>query len=183
MSETGYLQTVFFYVIAGFSLFASYFVVTAHNLFRCAVGLIAVLIGIAGLYLLMDAQLLSAIQIAVYVGGIVVLIVFAILMVSDVTQKVFRVSSAWRRVAAMAACAGLFALMSGALLAHRFAGAGGEPASATARDVGRALLSLAPTGFIVPFEVISLVLLAAMVGAITVAGGDEKSPDDKGEQP
>jgi NADH-quinone oxidoreductase subunit J len=130
----------------------------------------------------MDAQLLSAIQIAVYVGGIVVLIVFAILMVADVTQKVFRVSSAWRRVAALTAGAGLFALISGALLSHSFPVEGVTPASATAREVGRSLLSLAPDGFIVPFEVISLVLLAAMVGAITVAGGDDGSQDGKGGQ-
>lgn len=183
MNGTGPLQTVFFYVIAAFVLFSAYFVVTARNLFRCAVGLIAVLIGIAGHYLLMDAQFLSAIQIAVYVGGIVVLIVFAILMVADVTQKVFRVSALWRRAAAFAAAAGLFLLIAGAVLAHRFPGEGSAPAAATAQDVGRALLSLERNGFILPFEVISLVLVAALVGAITVAGADGRNGEREGGNP
>ena len=68
------METFAFWMIAAYTLFAAYFVVTARNLFRCAVGLAATLIGIAGLYLLMDAQFLSSIQIAVYVGGVVVLV-------------------------------------------------------------------------------------------------------------
>ena len=81
------LETIAFWMIAAYTLFAAYFVVTARNLFRCAVGLAGTLIGVAGLYLLMEATFLSSIQIAVYVGGVVVLVVFAVLMVEDVTQK------------------------------------------------------------------------------------------------
>lgn len=183
MNGTGPLQTVFFYVMAAFVFYAAYFVVTARNLFRCAVGLIAVLIGIAGHYLLMDAQFLSAIQIAVYVGGIVVLIVFTVLMTADVTQKVFRVSALWRRVTSFYAAAGLFVLIVLAVLGHGFAAPGAAPASATAQEVGRGLLSLERTGFILPFEVITLVLLAALIGAITVAGADDRDVDRKEGRP
>ena len=58
------LDAFAFWCIAVYTLTAAWFVVTARNLFRCAVGLAATLIGVAGLYLLMDAQFLSAIQIA-----------------------------------------------------------------------------------------------------------------------
>ncbi len=168
-------STVFFYLIAAFVLFSAYFVVTARNLFRCAVGLISVLVGIAGTYLLMDAQFLSAMQITVYVGGIVVLIVFAILLVADVTQKVFRQSAAWRKgVAGLATC-----LLGGIILtsinAFHFNEQAAVPAkSATVGQIGQALLSPNRDGFILPFEVISLVLLAALIGAVTVARSDEE---------
>ena len=167
--------TVFFYLMAAFVLFSAYFVVTARNLFRCAIGLIAVLLGVAGMYLLMDAQFLSAVQVTVYIGGIVVLIVFAILLIADVTQKEFRKSAAWRKGVAGAATLLLCSLMVGTMLSFDFnQAAAGPPQSASVTAIGRALLSPLRDGFILPFEVISLVLLAAMIGAVTVARSDEE---------
>jgi NADH-quinone oxidoreductase subunit J len=164
------LEAAAFWIIAIYTLFAAYFVVTARNLFRCAVGLAAVLIGIAGLYLIMDAQFLSAIQIAVYVGGVVVLVVFAVLMVEDVTQKEFLRSPLSRCMAAALIVELLLVIVAGSLLTQGFGKVRPEPAAAQVREIGRALLSTAPGGFVLPFEVISLVLVAALVGAITVAG-------------
>jgi NADH-quinone oxidoreductase subunit J len=172
------LETVFFWLIAAFTVVSATFVVTAHNLFRSAMGLTSVLVGIAGLYLLMDAQFLSAIQIAVYVGGVVVLIVFAVLMVADVTQKVFLSSGLARRLVAAGAGAALFALVTGAIRALGFRAAAAAPRAASVEELGRALLEAGPGGYVLPFEVISLVLVAALVGAITVAGGRD---EDEGE--
>ena len=176
------LETFAFYAIAAYTLFATYFGVTARNLFRCAVGLAAVLIGIAGLYLLMDAQFLSSIQVAVYVGGVVVLVVFAVLMVEDVTQKEFLRSPLSRCIIAAVVGELLFAIVAGTMLSQGFGTERPPQASAQVRDIGHALLSTGPGGFVLPFEVISLVLVAALVGAITVAGkpGDDftKGEDD-----
>jgi len=174
------LEGLFFYLMAAFVLFSSYFVVTARNLFRCAMGLASVLIGIAGLYLLMDAQFLSAIQIAVYVGGVVVLVVFAVLMVEDVTQKQYLYSPFSRNVISAVIAELFFVIAVGAALTQGFGPARPEPASAQVDQLGRALLSVAPGGFALPFEVISLVLVAALVGAITVAG--QHGDDDDLEQ-
>jgi NADH-quinone oxidoreductase subunit J len=164
------LETLFFYLISGFILFSAYFVVTARNLFRCAMGLAAVLIGIAGAYLLMDAQFLSAIQVAVYVGGVVVLVVFAVLMVSDVTQKDYLRSPLSRNVIAAVVAELLLVIVAAAALTQGFGTSRPEPAAAQVREIGHALLETGPGGFALPFEVISLVLVAALVGAITVAG-------------
>jgi len=164
------LETFAFWLIAAYTLFAAYFVVTARNLFRCAVGLAAALIGIAGLYLLMDAQFLSAVQIAVYVGGVVVLVVFAILMVADVTQKEFLRSPLSRCLIASIVAELLLLIVCGAMLSQGFGTARPPQAAAQVGEIGRALLNTGPGGFVLPFEVISLVLVAALVGAITVAG-------------
>jgi len=173
------LETIAFWMIAAYTLFAAYFVVTARNLFRCAVGLAGTLIGVAGLYLLMEATFLSSIQIAVYVGGVVVLVVFAVLMVEDVTQKEFLRSPLSRCLLASLVAELLLAVVAGTLLSQGFGTNRPVPASADVREIGRALLSTQAGGFVLPFEVISLVLVAALVGAITVAG----KPGDDYEKP
>jgi NADH-quinone oxidoreductase subunit J len=172
------LESIFFYLMAAFILFSAYFVVTARNLFRCAIGLTAVLIGVAGIYLLMDAQFLSAVQVAVYVGGVVVLVVFAVLMVSDVTQKEYLRSPFSRSVAAAIIAELLLMIVAAAAVVQGFGGARPAPASAPVREIGHALLATGPGGFALPFEVISLVLIAALVGACTVAG---ERDDGEGE--
>jgi len=164
------LESFFFYLIAAFVLFSAYFVVMARNLFRCAIGLTAVLIGIAGAYLLMDAQFLSAVQVAVYVGGVVVLVVFAVLMVEDVTQKEYLRTPFSRSIIAAVIAELLLVIIAGAALTQGFGADRPAPASAQIREIGHALLGTGPDGFALPFEVISLVLVAALVGAITVAG-------------
>jgi NADH-quinone oxidoreductase subunit J len=132
----------FFYLIALFVLYSAYFVVTARNLFRSAMGLLAVLIGIAGMYLLLNAQFLSAVQVVVYIGGIVVLMVFAILLIADVTQKVFEQSPNWRKGLIGFASLLWFSLLAGSLLSYRFGAAApaAEAKSASIREIGRALL-------------------------------------------
>ncbi len=165
-----------FYILAALVLYSAYFVVTARNLFRCAVGLISALLGIAGLYLLINAQFLSAIQVTVYIGGIVVLIVFVILLVTDVTQKVFQQSSSWRKGAVAAVSCLLFGLLATMLHSYDFhSTAATEAQSASVEQIGRALLSPERGGFVLPFEVISLVLIAALIGAVTVARTDTES--------
>jgi NADH-quinone oxidoreductase subunit J len=146
------LEAAAFWIIAVYTLVAAYFVISARNLFRCAVGLAAVLIGIAGLYLVMDAQFLSAIQIAVYVGGVVVLVVFAVLMVEDVTQKEFLRSPLSRCIVAALVAELLLAIVAGAMLSQGFGPHRPEPAAAQVRDIGHALLGTGPGGFVLPFE-------------------------------
>ena len=173
----------FFFLIALFVLYSAYFVVTARNLFRSAMGLIAVLLGIAGMYLLLDAQFLSAVQVVVYIGGIVVLMVFAILLIADVTQKVFRQSPSWRKGWIGAASLLWFGLLAGAMLSYRFGPVTTAEAKAgSIHEIGRALLSPAAGGYALPFEVISLLLIAAMVGAVTVARAEEDRGDRKEEK-
>ena len=100
-----------FYLFSGLALLSAYFVVTTPNLFRGAIGLIALLLAIAGMYLIVDAQFLSAVQIIVYVGGIVVLIVYVVLLMSDATQQSSLASSRWRKAVAGTLAAFLFVVL------------------------------------------------------------------------
>ncbi len=167
------MKTFLFYLFSAMGLLSAYFVVTINNLFRAAIGLISLLLAVAGMYLLLDAQFLSAVQIMVYVGGIVVLIVYVVLLVADVTQKPTEEAAPWRKAVAGVLAAGLFALLVAAILSHPFTAIpGAAERSASVAEIGGSLLSPDPQGFVLPFEVISLVLVAAIVGAITIAQGE-----------
>ncbi|MBI5384375.1 MAG: NADH-quinone oxidoreductase subunit J [Verrucomicrobia bacterium] len=165
------MNTFLFYLFSAAALLSAYFVVTVHNLFRAAMGLIGVLLSIAGLYLLVDAQFLSAVQIMVYVGGIVVLIVYVVLLVADVAQKQVHHAATWRKAVAGFLAAALFTLLAVAAHSHDFGVAQVPARSASVTEIGTALLSPERNGYVLPFEVISLVLVAAIVGAITIARG------------
>jgi len=164
------IRTALFYFLSAATLFSAYFVVTARNLFRCTIGLISLLLGIAGMYLLIDAQFLSAVQISVYIGGVTVLIVYVILLVADVTQKSFRQGARWRKISVGILAFLLFLLLLTAVGSFDFSSTGKlPPRSASAAEIGKALVSPQRGGYVLAFEIISLVLIAAIVGAITIA--------------
>jgi len=167
------MKTFLFYFLSATALLSAYFVVTVHNLFRAALGLIGLLLSIAGFYLLMDAQFLSAVQITVYVGGIVVLIVYVVLLMSDVAQKLELPTPRWR-MAAGGALAGLVCVLLWIAVCSPgvLSGTKSEARSASVADIGTALLSPGANGYVLPFELISLLLIAAIVGAITIARGN-----------
>ena len=177
------MNTFLFYILSLVALLSAYFVVTVHNLFRAAMGLIGLLLSIAGMYLLIDAQFLSAVQITVYVGGIVVLIVYVVLLFSDVAQKLELETARWRQAIGAVLGVAVFTVLWLAIRGFDFtAGQKLDAKSASVTEIGTALLSK-PTekGFVLPFEIISLLLIAAIVGAITIAraGDGEKKPEQK----
>ena len=143
-------------------LVSACWVVTLRNLFRAALSLGIVLIGVAGLFILLEAEFLALVQILVYVGAILTLVVFAIML----TAKLQAASAPSPRQPGLAAAAslGLFALLTSvtsslAMPQHSAA----EAVSVAA--LGQQLV----TTLVLPFEVISLVFVVAMVGAITLA--------------
>jgi len=165
----GLLETIVFYSIAAVALVLAAATVTARRLLRAAVTLMFVLALGAGLYVMLDAEFLAGVQVLVYVGGIVVLIVFVVMLTSraDVVEE--RPPRARKALGALAAL-GLFLATAGAILTTRFplADPGAVPAE-SAPAIGAALLDYGARGYVVPFEVISLLLLAAIVGGIAVA--------------
>lgn len=175
------MKTVLFYIISIFTLLCAIFVVTTRHLFRGALALIGVLTGIAGMYLLMNAQFLSAVQITVYIGGIVVLVVYVVMLVSDVTQKGFADTPPWRKAISGTLAAMLFVLI---LVAITPLGVVEDilKRSATVKEIGRALLSPESGGFVLAFELISILLIAAIIGALTIAFPGELTDKEKKEK-
>jgi len=150
--------------------------VTSRKILRAATYLLFVLVSTSGLYFLLDYQFLAAVQLTLYAGGIVVLIIFSILLTSHISQKFEPYG--WKKTAfsALAAIAGaILAIIT--ILDYSFEATTKAAQEVDMRLIGKSLLSVDYDGFVLPFEVISVLLLAAMVAAIVIAkkGGPKKS--------
>jgi NAD(P)H-quinone oxidoreductase subunit 6 len=157
-------QLAIFYIVAAFTVWAAGVVVLGKNIVRAAVALIFSFCGMAALYVLLDAEFLAAVQVLIYVGGITILLLFAIMLTSRISATGVRVVNDQVLLSAIAAiglCVGLV------YAATRGIDAVATPPQLpeTAPFLGRALL----TTYALPFEVVSVLLLAAMVGAIVLA--------------
>ncbi len=172
-------SAVVFYILSVVILGAALLAVTSRKIFRSAIWLLFSLTGIAGLYFWLQMEFVAAVQIVVYVGGIVVLIIFSIFLTQQ-SGKDLPAPVRWRNVFSIGAvCAG-FVLTC--LMITRYAfrpagfpgggGVGGDSGAAgvaSVGNIGAQLLSTSEHGYVLPFEVISVLLLAAMIGCIVIA--------------
>ncbi|HIK13700.1 MAG TPA: NADH-quinone oxidoreductase subunit J [Leptolyngbyaceae cyanobacterium M33_DOE_097] len=141
-------------------------VVLLSNIVYSAFLLGGVFISMAGLYLLLNADFVATAQVLIYVGAVNVLILFAIMLVNK-RQDFAPMPKAWvRRGATAMVCAGLFALLSTMVLATPWSFSTTVPSSAGAiKAIGRHFF----TDFLLPFELASVLLLMALVGAVILA--------------
>ena len=160
--------TIIFYLLAALTLGSSVIAVTTRHIFRAAISLLFSLIGVAGIYFWMDYQFIAAVQIVVYVGGIVVLIIFSIFLTQQSGEKLPQQKIGRLVFSALAAFCG-FALTIVQVLQHSFTKSVAVLVDASVRNIGEELLSLDKNGYALPFEVVSMLLLAAMIGCIVIA--------------
>ncbi len=158
--------TISFAIFAIFALGGGLGVVVSRNLLHAALYLILALFGIAGLFITLEAPFLAVVQILVYVGAISILITITIM----VTRRVMGVTESVNRQWPIAAFGALLLFgILGFTIVSLFGG------QTVAQDVppdmierlGQAFAS--PYGYLLPFEIASILLLAAMIGAIVVA--------------
>jgi NADH-quinone oxidoreductase subunit J len=157
-----------FYILAGIILVFSLMTVLTRRILRAAVYLLFVLIATAGLYFMLNYNFLAAVQLTVYAGGIVVLIIFSILLTSHISER--SVIANWKQniLSALSVVAGAtLTLMT--IFRFTFTPTLEPTTGNTVKDIGAALISYGSNGYALPFEVISILLLAAMIGAIIVA--------------
>jgi NADH-quinone oxidoreductase subunit J len=167
---------IMFILFAVMIIVFSILTVTSRRILRAAVYLLFVLVSTAGLYFMLNYQFLAAVQLTLYAGGIVVLIIFSILLTSHISQK-FEASEVKKSIfSALAALAGAV-LCIVTILDYRFSANTEAAVEVNMKLIGLKLLDVGKDGYILPFEVISVLLLAAMVAAIVVAkkGGPKKS--------
>ena len=134
------------------------------------------LVSTSGLYFMLNYEFLAAVQLTLYAGGIVVLIIFSILLTSHISQK-FEAPGLKKIVfSAIAAAAGAI-LSIITILDYEFSATTEAAREVDMTLIGRSLLSVEYDGYVLPFEVISVLLLAAMIAAIVVAkkGGPAKA--------
>lgn len=158
--------TIVFFVMSAFALGGGLGVVTNRNLVHAALFLILALFGIAGLFVLLEAPFLAAVQVLVYAGAIAVLITITIM----VTRRIVGIRETFNRQWPFAAIVGALALATlGFVIITQFADAApvaDVPADSVAL-LGAQLVS--HQAFLLPFELASVLLLAALIGAIVVA--------------
>lgn len=156
-----------FYVVAAATVIGALGVVVARNVVHSALFLILALLGVAAVFILLSAEFLAIVQVLIYGGAVVILVLFAMMLtrVRDMPQAL---DGPQRPVAALAAGAFLATSVL-AVVATDWPGETEEITVVPFRELGDALFR----NWMVPFEVASLVLLVALVGAIILARSEE----------
>ena len=161
-------STIIFYLLAALTLGSGVLSVSTRQIFRAAIYLLFTLIGIAGIYFWLNYQFIAAVQIVVYVGGIVVLIIFSIFLTQQAGEKLVKQKLGRKLFSALAAFCG-FALTMLQVYQHSFFETEKEAIPVNVADIGRKMLNTNAEGYALPFEVVSMLLLAAMIGCIVIA--------------
>jgi NADH-quinone oxidoreductase subunit J len=163
------ISSILFYAISTFILGAGILAVTSVKIFRAAIWLLFSLVGIAALYFWMQVEFIAAIQIVVYVGGIVVLIIFSIFLTQNSGKEMQSPVLSKKIFAALAALFGTGFVHNFIVHYDGFKYISANPFNPSVSAIGTQMLSTTSQGFILPFEVVSMLLLAAMVGCIVIA--------------
>jgi NADH-quinone oxidoreductase subunit J len=169
------MEKIIFYILSAMILGFGWLSVTTRNLFRAAVYLLFVLLAIAGFYFLVEYNFLAAVQLTVYAGGVVVLIIFSILLTNKIDSKLPAPSRNRIMLSLLLCLAGAGTFLS-VIRNHDFVESAVTD-SPGIEAIGKQLLSTGHGGYVLPFEVISILLLAAMVGAIAIAKGRKVKAD------
>ena len=166
---------IIFYILSAFILGTAILSVTTTKIFRSAIWLLFSLIGIAGLYFWLEVEFIAAVQIVVYVGGIVVLIIFSIFLTQQSGKEMLK-PSMMRSIASVLAVLFGFGFTYLLIYKNDFK-AGDKPFDWSVNKIGTQMLETADNGYALPFEVVSILLLAAMVGCIVIA--IKSKPEEK----
>jgi NADH-quinone oxidoreductase subunit J len=171
------LDQVVFVIIALVTVGASLLMVAVPRVFHAALAMILAFLGIGALYMQMGAGFLGVIQVLIYVGAISVLMIFAIMLTPRVMDSAqARFTGQWPLAALMAVA--LMVVLVQQVVRSPFPQVVGEDAAAGtvmagrnyAVEIGMAFMDPGANGYLLPFEVASLLLLVALVGAIAIAG-------------
>lgn len=162
------INMIIFSLLALLMIVSALFAVTSSKIMRATTLLLFVLFGTAGLYFMLHYTFLGAVQITVYAGGIVVLLIFVVLLLGkgsvDVTQTSMR-----RYLAGVVTAMTGMAVTIYLINTTQFAQNTVDPDGVAMRELGMALMGTEKYNYILPFEVMSVLLLACTVGAILIA--------------
>ena len=177
------VSVALFYFLAALALTGACLVAFSRSIVHSAFALLGTFVGVAGLYALLAADLVAIVQVMVYVGGVLILILFAVMLTARVDEGKESNPTVGKipGLLALLAVAGLLVVTAVKAFGPRTVMAEANPPS-TVGPIGNLLLSK----FVLPFEAISVLLLAVLLGAVTIASGRmRKGAGDKqkGEAP
>jgi NADH-quinone oxidoreductase subunit J len=168
-------EQIAFISLTALTLLPALFVVRSRNIVHAGYWLLPCFVGVAGLYATLEAHFFFVVQLLVYAGAILVLILFALMLTRDVMNPAVRQSNRLGLWAGLV-CAAIAIGASAILTRHPWAFTNDRPAASEGqiRALGESLIGL----YAVPFEVASLLLLAALIGSVILAKSDvEDVPD------
>jgi NADH-quinone oxidoreductase subunit J len=158
-----------FYIFSAVILVFAFMSITTRRILRAAVYLLFVLIATAGLYFLLQYQFMAAVQLTLYAGGIVVLIIFSILLTHHISHR-FKHPDLTKLIMGVSVAVVGSGITIYTILTYPFQAITAAPeVPATMEIIGNQLLGTEKNGYVLPFELISILLLAAMVAAIIIA--------------
>lgn len=164
------IETILFYCFAAMIIGSAVMMVTSKNIFHSALYLASTLFGVAAIYVLLQAFFLAAVQVLIYIGAVVVLTIFVINLTKGITGKNVPMMNGQVLPAI------LVSLLTAALIILALLKTGGfndaapdAPVANNTAVIGNLLLK----DYIVPFEVVSVLLLAALIGAIAIVNKDK----------
>ena len=161
------MSDIAFWVIVGITVGSSFMVVQSKSLLYSAYALLFTFIGVTGLYIFLWADFLAIVQVVVYVGGILVLIIFGIMLTNKITSVNISHTSMQKSVGAVVVI-GFIGLLGYMILNTPWLVLSNAEPSDTTSTIGRLLLM----DYLLPFEAVSLLLLGALIGATTLSRKD-----------
>lgn len=155
---------IIFYLFAAVTVLSAFFVVTTRNIVHSAFYLLFTFFGVAGLYVLLGSDFLAIVQLVIYVGGILILLIFGVMLTNKITNV--EIKTGTLQVLPAAVGVGLFAgILAAALIKTNWITINNDVPTSSARFIGSMLIQ----DYIVIFELLGIVLLIALIGAASIA--------------
>ena len=162
-----------FFATAAALLIFGMVAVTHRNLFRAVIAFLGVLLSTAVLFLLLQAETVALVQVMVYIGGVMIFLLYGVLLTSELGGNMLHHSKSIR-LSALAGCLILAALLLAGIWTSHFPQQDTAAPIADLKGIGLRLLDAGPEGFLFPFELVSVLLLAALLAAIAMARKDQE---------
>jgi NADH-quinone oxidoreductase subunit J len=171
------MQLAIFFILAVITVIAGIIMVSADNIARSIYSHVLALVCIAGLYILLYAEFMAGVQILIYAGGVSIMLLFA-LMLTKPAKGVIRALDHPRKFPAFLAAAALFGLMLFCIFNTRWPFQAVPSRVMKAKAIGRVIF----TRYVLPFEIVSVILLVALIGAVVIGSKDDAPDKSRGGQ-
>ena len=169
-------EQIVFYGLGFLLVASSLLAATVRNIFHAAIYLIVALFCVAGFFILLQAEFLAAVQVLIYVGAVAVLMIFAVMLTSRITDIRVQAQNSQVGVGAIVALV-LFVVMAFCVWSTNWEISTLPMEVDNTRALGRMIM----TKFVLPFEIVSVLLLAAMIGAIVIAAKENPQAGEGGQ--
>jgi NADH-quinone oxidoreductase subunit J len=163
------LYDIIFYLFAAITLVSGFFVITSKNIVYAAFNLLFTFFGVSGIYVLLGADFIAIVQILVYVGGILILLLFGVMLTNKITNVDIKSGSINVLIAAIVV-GGFAGALTSIMYSTEWKTESSDFPISTASSLGNILI----TDYVLIFELLGILLLVALIGAASIARRDKE---------